>query len=87
MALNQADKELIEFAAHVIRENYDKIISEDHLKIAGNQLLDFVLNYEAEDDSYNGNSVGYGIAPICVVLPSLIFYIVNTLYTILFHSH
>ena len=63
--------------ASVYHTKYDKIISEDHLKIAGNQLLDFVLNYEAEDDSYNGNSVGYGIAPICVVLPSLVFYIVN----------
>ena len=43
----------------------------------GIAVLDFVLKYETEDDSYNGNSVGYGIAPMCVVLPSLVFYIVN----------
>ena len=35
------------------------------------------MKYETEDDSYNGNSVGYGIAPLCVVLPSLVFYILN----------
>ena len=40
-------------------------------------LLDFVMKYEPDDDSYNGNSIGYGIAPICVVLPSLVFYILN----------
>ena len=51
-------------------------LSNNHLKIAGCQLLDFVMNYEPEDDSYNGNSVGYGIAPICIVLPVLVFYIV-----------
>lgn len=48
-----------------------------HLNIAGNQLLNFVLNYKAENDGENGNSVGYGIAPICIVLPSLFFYITN----------
>ena len=61
----------------VYHTKYDKISKEDHLNIAGCQLLDFVLKYETEDDSYNGNSVGYGIAPICVVLPSLVFYILN----------
>ena len=63
--------------ASVYHTKYDKIVKEDHLKIAGNQLLDFVLNYKTENDGYNGNSVGYGIAPICVVLPSLVFYIAN----------
>ena len=63
--------------ASVYHTKYDKIIKEDHLNIAGCQLLDFVLKYETEDDSYNGNSVGYGIAPMCVVLPSLFFYIVD----------
>ena len=63
--------------ASVYHTKYDKIAKEDHLKIAGCQLLDFVLNYEPEDDGYNGNSVGYGIAPFCIVLPSLFFYIVN----------
>ena len=61
----------------VYHTKYDKIVKEDHLNIAGCQLLDFVLKYETEDDSYNGNSVGYGIAPMCVVLPSLVFYIVD----------
>ena len=61
----------------VYHTKYDKIVKEDHLNIAGCQLLDFVLKYETEDDSYNGNSVGYGIAPLCVVLPNLVFYIVN----------
>ena len=63
--------------ASVYHTKYDKIISEEHLKIAGGQLLDFVLNYETENEAYNGNSVGYGIAPICIVLPSLFFYIAN----------
>ena len=63
--------------ASLYHSKYDKIGKEDHLNIAGCQLLDFVLKYETEDDSYNGNSVGYGIAPMCVVLPSLFFYIVN----------
>ena len=45
--------------------------------MAGAQLLDFVKNYEPENDGYNGNSIGYGIAPICIVLPNLVFYIVN----------
>ena len=63
--------------ASVYHTKYDKIEKENnHLKIAGCQLLDFVMNYEPEDDSYNGNSVGYGIAPICIVLPVLVFYIV-----------
>ena len=63
--------------ASVYHTKYDKIQKKDHLNIAGCQLLDFVLKYETEDDSYNGNSVGYGIAPMCVVLPILVFYIVN----------
>ena len=63
--------------ASVYHTKYDKIVKETHLNIAGCQLLDFVLKYEAEDDSYNGDSVGYGIAPMCVVLPNLVFYIVN----------
>ena len=63
--------------ASVYHTKYDKIVKEDHLYIAGCQLLDFVLKYEPENDGYNGNSVGYGIAPLCVVLPSLFFYIVN----------
>ena len=46
----------------VYHSKYDKIDKEEHLKIAGNQLLDFVLNYEK--DGFEGNSVGYGIAPI-----------------------
>ena len=46
---------------------YDRIDKEEHLKINGNQLLDFVLNYES--DGYNGDSIGYGISPICIVLP------------------
>ena len=41
---------------------YDKIYKKEHLKIAGNQLLDFVQNYDI--DGYDGNSIGYGIAPI-----------------------
>ena len=63
--------------ASVYHTKYDKIVKEDHLNIAGCQLLDFVLKYETEDDSYNGDSVGYGIAPLCVVLPNLVFYIAN----------
>ena len=64
----------------VYHTKYDKINEDksyEHLKIAGNQLLNFVLNYKAENDGENGNSVGYGIAPICIVLPSLFFYITN----------
>ena len=61
----------------VYHTKYDKIIKQDHLNIAGCQLLDFVLNYEPNDDVYNGNSVGYGISPICIVLPNLVFFIVN----------
>ena len=57
----------------VYHSKYDKIDKEEHLKIAGNQLLDFVLNYEK--DGFNGNSVGYGIAPICIVFPMLVMYI------------
>ena len=57
----------------VYHSKYDKIDKEEHLKIAGNQLLDFVLNYEK--DGFEGNSVGYGIAPICVVFPMLVIYI------------
>ena len=60
----------------VYHTKYDKIendVSENHLKMAGSQLLDFVMNYEP--DGINTNSVGYGIAPICVVLPSLALYI------------
>ena len=58
----------------VYHTKYDKINKEEDLKIAGNQLLDFVLNYKS--NGYNGNSVGYGIAPICVVLPFLPIYII-----------
>ena len=65
----------------VYHTKYDKIndLFEGyvHLNIAGNQLLNFVLNYKAENDGENGNYVGYGIAPICIVLPSLFFYITN----------
>ena len=64
----------------VYHTKYDKINEDksyEHLKIAGNQLLNFVLNYKAENNGENGNSVGYGIAPICIVLPSLFFYITN----------
>ena len=59
----------------VYHTKYDRIEKgeEYHLKMAGNQLLDFILNYEAE--GYNGNSIGYGIAPISVVLPILVMYI------------
>ena len=57
----------------VYHSKYDKIDKEEHLKIAGNQLLDFVLNYEK--DGFEGNSVGYGIAPICIVFPMLVMYI------------
>ena len=63
--------------ASVYHTKYDKIEKKDHLNIAGCQLLDFVLKYETEDDGYNGNSVGYGIAPMCLVLPILVFYILN----------
>ena len=59
----------------VYHTKYDKIIKEDDIRIAGCQLLDFALNYQTE--GYNGNSIGYGIAPMCVVLPILFFYIVN----------
>ena len=52
---------------------YDKINKKEHLKIAGNQLLDFVQNYDV--DGYDGNSIGYGIAPICIVFPILVMYI------------
>ena len=55
----------------VYHTKYDRIEKEEHLKINGNQLLDFVLNYEG--NGYNGDSVGYGIAPICIVLPIYIF--------------
>ena len=54
---------------------YDRINKEEHLKIAGNQLFNFVLNYNS--NGYDGNSFGYGIAPICVVLPSLVIYIIS----------
>ena len=57
----------------VYHSKYDEIEEEEHLRIAGNQLINFVLNYEKE--GYEGNSVGYGIAPICIVLPILFFYI------------
>ena len=57
----------------VYHTKYDRIDKEEHLKIAGNQLLDFVLNYKSE--GYNGDSIGYGIAPICIVLPILVMYI------------
>ena len=40
----------------VYHTKYDRIDKEEHLKINGNQLLDFVLNYEA--DGYNGDSIG-----------------------------
>ena len=58
----------------VYHTKYDRIEegNEYHLKIAGNQLLDFVLNYEVE--GYNDNSVGYGIAPICMVVPIIVMY-------------
>ena len=54
---------------------YDRIEDESSydLKITGNQLLDFILNYESE--GYNGDSIGYGIAPISVVFPILVMYI------------
>ena len=61
----------------VYHTKYDKIENKEHLRMAGSQLLDFVINYEPEDDGYNGNSIGYGIAPLCIVLPILVFYIVN----------
>ena len=61
----------------VYHSKYDKIEKKEHLKMAGAQLLDFVKNYQPEDDEYNGDSIGYGIAPMCVVLPNLVFYIVN----------
>ena len=57
----------------VYHSKYDKIDKKEHLKIAGNQLLDFVLNYEK--DGFGGNSVGYGIAPICIVFPMIVMYI------------
>ena len=63
--------------ASVYHTKYDKIGKKDHLKMAGSQLLDFVLKYETEDDGYNGDSVGYGIAPLCIVLPNLVFYILS----------
>ena len=63
----------------VYHSKYDKIEKREHLRIAGAQLLDFVKNYEPENDGYNGDSIGYGIAPICIVLPNLVFYIVNSI--------
>ena len=68
----------------VYHTKYDKIDdkkSKEHLKMAGAQLLDFVLNYESE--GINSNSVGYGIAPICVVLPSLVLYILIPIFFII----
>ena len=59
--------------ASAYHTKYDKIEKKEHLKIAGNQLLDFVQTYNV--DGYNGNSVGYGIAPICIVFPILVMYI------------
>ena len=61
----------------VYHTKYDRIEdgNEYHLKIAGNQLLDFVLNYESE--GYNEDGVGYGIAPICVVFPILVMNILE----------
>ena len=58
----------------VYHTKYDRINKEEHLKIAGNQLFNFILNYNS--NGYNGNSFGYGIAPICVVLPALVIYII-----------
>ena len=65
----------------VYHTKYDRINKEEHLKIAGNQLFNFVLNYN--NNGYNGNSFGYGIAPICVVLPSLVIYIITPIIFIL----
>ena len=65
----------------VYHTKYDKIDSDkgkEHLKMAGNQLIDFILNYEPE--GYDGNSIGYGIAPMCVVLPVLWLYILIPLF-------
>ena len=59
--------------ASVYHSIYDKINKKEDLKITGNQLLDFVRKYNT--DGYNGNAVGYGIAPICVVFPVLVMYI------------
>jgi len=69
--------------ASVYHTKYDKIAKEDHLKIAGCQLLDFVLKYEPEEDGYNGNSVGYGIAPFCIVLPNFFFILLIPLFLLL----
>ena len=65
----------------VYHTKYDRIDKEEHLKINGNQLLDFVLNYEG--DGYNGDSIGYGIAPLCIVLP---IYIIDIIIPINFIS-
>ncbi len=54
---------------------YDKINnkkSKDHLKIAGYQLLQFILNYESK--GYNGNGVAYGISPFVIILPTNLIY-------------
>ena len=59
----------------VYHTKFDKIDEDEHLKIAGNQLLDFILKYKS--NGFNGNSVGYGIAPICIVFPMLVIYILN----------
>lgn len=64
----------------VYHTKYDKIGDKEHLRIAGSQLLDFIKNYEPEDDGYNGDSVGYGISPMCIVLPILVFYILNPIF-------
>lgn len=58
----------------VYHSKYDKINKYEDLKIAGNQLLDFAKKYNP--DGYDGNSIGYGIAPICIVFPILVMYII-----------
>ena len=71
---------------------YDKIIpikSKEHLKIAGYQLFQFILNYE--NKGYNENGVAYGISPFIIILPSYLIYTFGvilfiTVYYLLFNK-
>jgi hypothetical protein len=67
----------------VYHTKYDRITDpegKEHLKITGNQLIGLILNYESE--GYSGNSIGFGIAPICVVLPITVIYVLIPIFFI-----
>jgi len=52
---------------------YDMIYNSLDLELAGNQLLQFLINYKP---SPNGNAASYGIAPFMVVMPNKALYVI-----------